>query len=379
MIYAFHYLFRRLEALVIPRNSLLLATFLISATAVAAEPLPPVSAHTERISVSGLSSGAAMATQLSVAYSDRVAAVGMMAGPPYGCAQGASRTAVINCLTMPIEYFGFELPAWITGPRENIAADALIASARRYAQAKQIPTLENLKQQKVWVSRGHLDKTVGPKATQAVRDFYQAFGAQLTPLDEPPVPHTLPTDKTGLGACDGKQIDADYVSSCGIDNVGRMFGHLFGWPASARGNAQAASLKTFDQSPYIESSPGKKRSPEALSMATTGHVYIPASCAAGGCQVHVAIHGCQQGNDAAFDAYSRLGGYNEWAETHRLIVLYPRVIPSSLSPYNPRGYWDWWGYSPVDSSDLLAYAKRGAPQMLSIMNMVQALSLKPGN
>ena len=98
MIYAFHYLFRRLEALVIPRNSLLLATFLISATAVAAEPLPPVSAHTERISVSGLSSGAAMATQLSVAYSDRVAAVGMMAGPPYGCAQGASRTAVINSI-----------------------------------------------------------------------------------------------------------------------------------------------------------------------------------------------------------------------------------------------------------------------------------------
>ena len=33
----------------------------------------------------------------------------------------------------------------------------------------------------------------------------------------------------------------------------------------------------------------------------------------------------------------------------------------------------------ADSSDLLAYAKRGAPQMLSIMNMVQALSLKPGN
>ena len=362
-----------------PRYYLLLAALLLSSTGRAAEPLPPLNAATERISVSGLSSGAAMATQLSVAYSDRVTAVGMMAGPPYACAQGATWTALVNCLTMPIEIFGVELPGWMTGPRESIAPDTLIASARRYASSNHIPALENLKQQKVWVSRGRLDKTVGPKATQAVRDFYHAFGAHLAPPEEPPVPHTLPTDKPGLGPCDGKEIDADFVSSCSIDNVGRMFGYLFGWPANERGTAHSANLKSFDQTPYVESSPGKKRTPQALSMANTGRVYIPASCAQGGCQVHVAIHGCQQGDDAAFDAYSRLGGYNEWAETHRLIVLYPRVISSGLSPYNPRGCWDWWGYSPVDTSDRLAYAKRGAPQMLSIMNMVQALGRKAEN
>ena len=157
MIYAFHYLFRRLEALVIPRNSLLLATFLISATAVAAEPLPPVSAHTERISVSGLSSGAAMATQLSVAYSDRVAAVGMMAGPPYGCAQGASRTAVINCLTMPIKYFGFELPAWMTGPREAGTRGAGMPGLERPG----IPTSAgyySLKRRSAYVGTGHMSR-----------------------------------------------------------------------------------------------------------------------------------------------------------------------------------------------------------------------------
>ncbi|WP_235580933.1 hypothetical protein [Pseudorhodoferax sp. Leaf265] len=37
------------------------------------------------------------------------------------------------------------------------------------------------------------------------------------------------------------------------------------------------------------------------------------------------------------------GGFNRWADTNRLIVLYPQVARSGASPFNPKGCWDWWG------------------------------------
>jgi len=34
-------------------------------------------------------------------------------------------------------------------------------------------------------------------------------------------------------------------------------------------------------------------------------------------------------------------GYNKWADTNRIIVLYLQATPTSS---NPLGCWDWWGY-----------------------------------
>ncbi|MFX5839722.1 hypothetical protein ABTE60_20645, partial [Acinetobacter baumannii] len=67
--------------------ALLLAAFSIR-TAMAEA--PPVLDRIERtdFTVSGLSSGAAMAVQLGVAHSSRVRGIGIVSGPPYLCAQG---------------------------------------------------------------------------------------------------------------------------------------------------------------------------------------------------------------------------------------------------------------------------------------------------
>ena len=39
--------------------------------------------------------------------------------------------------------------------------------------------------------------------------------------------------------------------------------------------------------------------------------------------------------------FVRIIGYNKWADTNRIIVLYPQATPTSS---NPLGCWDWWGY-----------------------------------
>jgi len=40
--------------------------------------------------------------------------------------------------------------------------------------------------------------------------------------------------------------------------------------------------------------------------------------------------------------------------------------------YNPKGCWDWWGYSSID------YATRNGPQMAAVHKMVERLQEKSG-
>ena len=46
------------------------------------------------VSVSGVSSGAAMAVQYAVGHSASIAGVGSIAGPPWGCADGSASQAI---------------------------------------------------------------------------------------------------------------------------------------------------------------------------------------------------------------------------------------------------------------------------------------------
>ena len=51
-------------------------------------------------------------------------------------------------------------------------------------------------------------------------------------------------------------------------------------------------------------------------------------------------------------------------------MLYPQVNKSSL-PYNPKGCWDWWGYTGMH------YADRQSPQMNAIKAMINRLTEQP--
>ena len=50
------------------------------------------------VSISGVSSGAAMAVQYAVAHSGSITAVGTIAGPAWGCADGRFSRAVNHCM-----------------------------------------------------------------------------------------------------------------------------------------------------------------------------------------------------------------------------------------------------------------------------------------
>jgi poly(3-hydroxybutyrate) depolymerase len=103
-------------------------------------------------------------------------------------------------------------------------------------------------------------------------------------------------------------------------------------------------------------------------MAEEGVVYIPDACLPGGCRVHVVYHGCAQNRDTVGDAFVKKTGFPRYADTNRLIILFPQTVSSQD---NPQACWDWWGYTGPE------FLTRDAPQIRGVMAMLNHLSQKP--
>lgn len=133
-------------------------------------------------------------------------------------------------------------------------------------------------------------------------------------------------------------------------------------------------------------------------MADKGYIFIPEQCRDGEtvCRLHIAFHGCRQGYgfsgvDTVHPLYGGLtgwthfienAGYNEWADTNNIVVLYPQARPRELAfqvienpgdpmgalrNSNPQGCWDFWGYTDQN------YATKGGRQISAVWRMVEAL------
>jgi len=159
---------------------------------------------------------------------------------------------------------------------------------------------------------------------------------------------------------------APYISHCtlhgkGYDQAEALLTHIYG-ELQPRVDAPSGEIVSFNQRAYAAASTG---------LAEVGFMYVPPTCAAaGGCKVHVAIHGCLQAAGSAKgqfgDQFYTKAGYNNWADNNHILVLYPQV--DSGRSNNPQDCWDWWGYSSTK------YADKSAPQMKAIMAMVNRLA-----
>ncbi len=309
---------------------------LLAACSAAAEPLPALGADTRELSVSGLSSGGYMAVQMHVAHSARVKGVAAIAAGPYYCAQGSLWSAYYNCMSPG---------AWTPLP----PVKALREQALLLAKSGRVDPPSHLASSRVWLFAGTNDRTVHPEVVRGLKAFYESFQAAPRLVADRPAGHGMVTEDTGA-ACGATA--PPYLNDCDYDAAGALLQHVLG-PLKPRGSADGR-LAEFEQKPYGGA---------AIGMAETGYAYVPKACENGGCRVHVAFHGCRQGaEDLAKGA-----GYNRWAETNRLVVLYPQAR-ASFWPYNPRGCWDWWGYTgPL-------YHTKQAPQMRAVLGMVQRLS-----
>ena len=114
--------------------------------------------------------------------------------------------------------------------------------------------------------------------------------------------------------------DSPFIDQCGYDQAGIILQHIYGALNPPNRGQLKGSLKRFDQSIYT-----KPDEPEALSLGDTGYLFVPEDCQRGeSCRIHIAFHGCAQDIGHIGQRFVENTGYNAWADTNHLIVLYPK-------------------------------------------------------
>ena len=133
------------------------------------------------ITVSGLSSGAFFAHQFHIAYSNRIAGAGVIAGGPYGCVDIIDNpfwpfvrldhlsAALVACTN----YVGSRYWGLRPNPPKAEEAQELIHVSHRSGN---IDDPQNLADDRVWLFRGAEDKVVPAAVEQSLVELYQGLG-----------------------------------------------------------------------------------------------------------------------------------------------------------------------------------------------------------
>jgi poly(3-hydroxybutyrate) depolymerase len=331
------------------------------------EKLSGYNADIRESSISGVSSGAFMAVQFGTAWSSVIRGVGVVAGGPYWCAK-ADANDVMNGYTLPVMT---ATGSCMKGPPRDMSRSFEKADAK--SASGDIDSLQFVARQKIYLFHGYNDAVVAKSVTDAAADFYrhylgEANRGNLYYQTTVGAGHSLavapgnPVD--GLNDC---QINAaPFINSCGYDQAGIILQHIYGALNAPNRGPLTGTIKRFDQSVYT-----KPNDTAPLSLDRTGFVFVPRECEQGAaCRVHIALHGCKQDVGNIGRRYIDDTGYNAWADSNRLIVLYPQTTASSFAPFNPQACWDWWSY--VNHSD--NYVTKSGAQIRTIKAMLDALT-----
>ncbi|CAG9318897.1 unnamed protein product [Blepharisma stoltei] len=302
-------------------------------------------AYSKQFSVSGVSSGAAMAVQLHVAHSADCTGAGIIAGPPYYCAKNSLVIASTACATTPY----------------LLDISPLIRYTQEQSREGTIDDYNNLKANTkgIWIFSGLLDTVVNQHIVKQLQKFYESFipSYKITSVYNVAAQHSWVTNSYG-GLC--VYLGWPFINNCNLDAAGHILYQIYGNIKPAV-TPLVENLRQFDQTIYVDIT-------QAV-MENTGFIYIPSGCQNinNECLVHVAIHGCLQNYNSVGDRFVSNNGLNGYAEANNIIVIYPQVAVDIIA--NPQGCWDWWGYTGSD------YALKSGLQVSAIYKMTQSIPL----
>jgi len=337
-------------------NRLLLAvvtasTLLVACGAPAGEAgrLAPLPIEPGSITVSGISSGASMATQFHVAYSSLVNGAALIAGAPYYCAANSVANGLGRCMKGD----------------EDIPVGEIVALTNLWSTEGAIDPVAGLARDRVWIFHGAKDPYVRKPVADAVEAYYRALvqSDNVVRIEYASAGHTFPTARSDAKACESSE--PPFLGDCDLDAAAALLTHLYG-PLQGGRPMQPGELAEFDQAPYAKAS-------GSASLADHGWIFVPESCSGTAqpqCRLHVVFHGCKQGATPIGKEFILGAGYLEAAGANRIVLLFPQV-EASYVPLNPMGCWDWWGYEDA------TYAARAGPQMAAVRMMIGDLLGEP--
>lgn len=306
----------------------------------------PLKLTLEKTTVSGLSSGGFMANQMHIAHSDWIQGAGIIAAGPNYCAQNSLTTALSEC---------------IGSPKKPLDLAKINQQIQKWEGAQKIRPLRHLKDDKVWILAGTKDQKVSTKVVNKLKEQYATWvpESQIKYESTKAFAHHFPTRNQGS---DCAKSESPFIGQCGFDAAGEILSHLYA-DISSPGKADDSRIKRIPT----------KQLPNDLgdTLGENAYAYVPASCEQGAtCQLHIAFHGCNQNETAIGQQFIQKTGYNRWAETNHLVVLYPQTKNSNMMPFNPQGCWDWWGYTNEN------YATLQGKQIMAIEALAKGLTGK---
>jgi hypothetical protein len=328
-----------------------------------------VSTKSLDLTVSGISAGGFFAHQVHVALSSQVTGAGIVAGGPYYCAMNNLVTAQTVCMKDP----------------KLISVDALIEILRNtYATTRTIDSPDNLKSDRVYLFSGKSDTVVVQGVMEKLEELYGRLviepGNVVTEFDMN-AEHAFPTLSYGNNCMcyfspalnsftnqhsrTGTYLGEPYINRCDYDAAYNILRHLIFCDTpmnTTRVRFNETNLIEFQQSKYVPTG----IVPREIALDKIGYVYVPKSCRSNDqCYLHVVFHGCLQGQELIGTDFIKHAGYNEYAESNSIVVVYPQVVRTEL---NPKGCWDWWGYTGP------AYASKLGPQIEFVSRIRKYLS-----
>ena len=320
-------------------RSLLISFVVISVSTAFANPLLKLNIDPEKVTVSGISAGGQMAHQLHVAYPDMFSGVGIIAGGPFGCAEGSLATAMTRCMGS----VNGELP--LTRYIEEIKT----ATANGKLGKTSLMT-DDL----VWIFHGALDTTVAEELSVATVDIYSDFVpvGNIHYVNDIEVAHTFPTVDQG-NEC--TSTASPFIGACDYDAAGELLQHLYGQLEAPSKEQTTELIETI--------LPGAADA----GLLETAYLYVPTACYKPGksCRAHLVLHGCAQSTAQLGKVFMQQSGYLSWAEANNIVLAFPQVAAAVV---NPIACWDWWGYTGA------SYRWRDGVQMKVLTDWMRDLS-----
>ena len=336
--------------------------------------LPPLNIDPAQISVSGISSGADMAVQLQVAFSETFAGAAVFAGQAWHCAVFAfpNETLAPPDPKVPV-CDGCPPGKTLTYDHcknhpEVVRVPPLVQRAREAEAAGTIDALASLARRRIFLYRGTHDTCYNKGAVNATAEFF--LGAGVAPravrfVNTVNSTHLLPTVNKPL--CDWESFDG-----CDFDGAGEALRwiHSKSAPLAPRVNDTRSTwtqLRKFDQTKFF----GDK----FAGFASNASAFVPDEClksastlAAPPCRLHVFLHGCGIHNYDGYNMFVNYSGFTNWAATNRFVVLFPSIDWGEAATTNQErsGCFDGYGQTGAD------YDLRSGAQMTVIKRMVDA-------
>lgn len=300
-----------------------------------------------------------------------------------------------------------------------------VAYLKTNLSKKLIDPLENLAKQKVFIYHGKVDSVLNVSMQKNLKKYYVTNGVKESNIEvmTGKGSHNFPTGRQDGIACNTEKVP--YIASCDFDLAGKMLSHLVD-DKMIRTEMNKERLFVVDQTTNL-SNLNKVEADWVTpvpSIAPYGYLYANEKCLANpkSCHLHIALHGCKMSdsyNESFQEQYQKQvsnykivgmrsskdslflfpnfprmpfslpsiesntpnygllkfaldSGYAEYAEQNDLMILFPQTwITEDNFPYNPKGCWDWFGWTGEN------YATNTGSEAKWLMDFVKSVYANP--